>query len=71
MSNKTTNIMTHLKTIAIMLGIIGFMALISAWPYLMLKILTTGSVILAISLVYIGIYCAIKDKESRDKHGIN
>jgi flagellar biosynthesis component FlhA len=71
MEKKITNIMTHLKTIAIMLGIIGFMALIPAWPYLMLKILTTASVILAISIVYIGLYCAIKDKESRDKHGIN
>ena len=53
-----TNI--HLKTIGIMLVIIGFGTSMYLWSDLMIKILTVGMVIGGAVVLYIGIYKILK-----------
>ena len=63
-----TNI--HLKTIGIMLVIIGFGTSMYLWSDLMIKILTVGMVIGGAVVLYIGIYKILKVDElnKRDKY---
>ena len=61
---------THLKTIGIMLVIIGFGTSMYLWSDLMIKILTVGMVIGGAVVLYIGIYKILKVDElnKQDKY---
>lgn len=50
----------HLKTIGIMLGLIGFITTMFLWPDQMLRILATGIVVLLATMAYVVIYHIVK-----------
>lgn len=51
----------HLKTIVIMLVLIGFITGMFLWPDQMLRILATGIVLLIVVMAYVVIYHSIKE----------
>jgi hypothetical protein len=69
-SNKTVNTKAHLKTIGIMVGLLGFMGSILTWPQVMLKVMVAGTGIAFLALIYYVIYSTVKtrDLDNRDKN---
>lgn len=70
MSNKTAITKAHLKTIAIMSVLLGFMGSIIAWPQVVLKVMVAGTGIAFLALIYAVIYSIVKtrDLDNRDKN---
>jgi len=67
---KITNTKAHLKTIGIMVGLLGFVGSVLTWPQVMLKVMVAGVVIVTLALIYAVIYSIVKirDLDNRDKN---
>ncbi len=70
MSNKIINTKAHLKTIGIMISLLGFVGSILTWPQVMLKVMVAGVVIVTLALIYYIIYSTVKtrDLDNRDRN---
>ena len=72
-SNKITNTKAHLKTIGIMISLLGFVGSVLTWPQVMLKVMVAGVVLVTLALIYAVIYSIVKtrdiDNRDREKYG--